>query len=742
MNVLKNFLESGTYQHIDDCGRTRCIIHRFVASDCLNTGVPLENIMVVTPPLHPIAGMECYTSHFYYRRSGKDVEGFVRERFGDDFEPVKICVKTPNKVSGLFFQIHGIQLYFPVGDSASLYKKYKSLEQTHIEPYYFEDLSKLHIARESENLAHIFKSLLTYVFVNYISVDVPYPERAVTDDHFEISEGIIRYYRELRKEIAGNITIVRPYSDKLFRLDENGTPIGIKIPDARFIAPLKQYIYNIRYDTLYLDSFLDLKCIANLYTDAEDFRKDISFKTFSSKRDVLYFLAVKKSERSLSSMRSTLLPYNIDPYLLSYYPITHRDIPVMIQNVEDGDIEHAKAVARCWYENKVNVGYYKSLLEEYPTSFSPIQGERWMIYPEGEPFGDGNGPILNLLKYDDGSYGAILKLREGTHHFAKLEVPASIPPSQPGMLKNSSNSCYLDVLMMCIMLGAPDKLRRAIATSEITIERNESGNVIIPFEENSNVYKVCTRMNTDSNKEGCVREYIQQFREEYIKTSHQVTTGAIVESVTTSGYRKILSNLISYVNDGHEHEPSSIYGDLAQMFKALEFRVPIVTKESNPRVTYKPRTFVHFGEYLRQREKIRPRHITNEGEYYYWDKVNDDVLVFDNEGVWLKDYDTVGTETYQDTTYRKRSSFGEYILGGRYRLYGAIIHQGKVPVSHDYSSPGNHFVLYLRPKYDIEKWYLYNDIGPTLTPQDTLPAIVFKGTKRSRPSMFFYEKVQ
>ena len=98
--------------------------------------------------------------------------------------------------------------------------------------------------------------------------------------------------------------------------------------------------------------------------------------------------------------------------------------------------------------------------------------------------------------------------------------------------------------------------------------------------------------------------------------------------------------------------------------------------------------------------------------------------------------------TYK-VTLEKDRSFGEYILDRKYRLVGVVSHLGRRPESNS-EWGGGHYIAYLRPKTDPERWYYYNDVGPIwklMTPDGKLGDIAFVDSGRERPELYFYEKL-
>lgn len=103
------------------------------------------------------------------------------------------------------------------------------------------------------------------------------------------------------------------------------------------------------------------------------------------------------------------------------------------------------------------------------------------------------------------------------------------------------------------------------------------------------------------------------------------------------------------------------------------------------------------------------------------------------------------------TTYLKKTTrefikhriFEEYILNGKYRLYAAIIHAGNIVTDLSSVSCG-HYTVILRPYFDNNSWYYYNDLSPSFTKisEGRVPPNTFLDLGDKRPHMFFYEKIK
>jgi hypothetical protein len=142
--------------------------------------------------------------------------------------------------------------------------------------------------------------------------------------------------------------------------------------------------------------------------------------------------------------------------------------------------------------------------------------------------------------------------------------------------------------------------------------------------------------------------------------------------------------------------------------------------------------FVHSGE-SKYKAHNYPGRLFSLKEIELFDDVNDPLLVFRrNKWTQIKHCDKTGTETVPNEDEDPGqfidyvSALGEYILGDRYRLFGAI-HLRTRP-----GKQGKHYTTYLR-RHDA--WYFYDDAagaGGHLRPLRALPFDTFKSFDMNR----------
>ena len=164
--------------------------------------------------------------------------------------------------------------------------------------------------------------------------------------------------------------------------------------------------------------------------------------------------------------------------------------------------------------------------------------------------------------------------------------------------------------------------------------------------------------------------------------------------------------------------------------------------------------------------------IINEGSFPIWDEITFPVIVFQNGlNPPIKNYDSLISEKIVTwdiipgekkmvrrkvggkyinikvpqfgkvvKVQKKAQKFSEYIINGKYRLFAAVMIHGERPKKiGDFG--GGHYTSYIRPKFQPEIWYKYDDMGPVWEQIGLgAPDDIFKDKKYSRPELLFYQR--
>ncbi len=130
------------------------------------------------------------------------------------------------------------------------------------------------------------------------------------------------------------------------------------------------------------------------------------------------------------------------------------------------------------------------------------------------------------------------------------------------------------------------------------------------------------------------------------------------------------------------------------------------------------------------------------GRIILWEEFNGNRITFQNTlAPYIKQFASMDSEAieYQGNIliHKKVRCFGEYILGGKYRLVSVIVHK-----SSKNSLNSGHYICYIRPKFDSANWFEYDDLAPKWAKLSELPKDVFLDDGYSRPELYFYEKVR
>lgn len=302
-----------------------------------------------------------------------------------------------------------------------------------------------------------------------------------------------------------------------------------------------------------------------------------------------------------------------------------------------------------------------------------------------------------------------------------------------GLPINISNSCYIDSLIFVLLVG-DDKYIKDILF-------------------NTNVFEDVAIKESFRNPR--LSEYIHT-KEEFARYSNIIQKQLIYNFAKIiigkeDYYCKNIRDVLFLINPslknkyGHyeTYTPGEIYSDLSVIFPKLNVDVP-----TNIFNEIKDKKYNMFLMY----DFITPEKSDSE---ILWEHINSNFLVFqlgvypkiDNYGYSeLKDkvsfinYDKNGVMGIRSEYIIKKRFFAEYILG-KYRLFGAVCNEGRVSTNTKYSG-GSHYTAYVRPFFDKEEWYYYNDLGPTFRKIGNIPKDIFLDSDLKRSEMLFYSKIE
>lgn len=300
-----------------------------------------------------------------------------------------------------------------------------------------------------------------------------------------------------------------------------------------------------------------------------------------------------------------------------------------------------------------------------------------------------------------------------------------------GLPINTLNSCYFDSLIIVLLVGDDTYLKDILFNTNV-------------FEDNGDI---------SSFKNPRILEYIHT-KEEFERYSN------LIQKQLVYNFNKILVGKKNYHCDTFRdilylidpsiksksgryksYTPGEIYSNLSIIFPKLNIDTP--TNIFNKVENKKYNMFLMY-------DFINP--LISDSEIL-WENIDSNFLVFqlgvypkiENYGYSKKDkvsfikYDKGKMSIKTDHIIKKRY-FAEYILSGKYRLFGAICNEGYISTETKYFS-GSHYTAYLRPFFDKENWYYYNDLGPIFKKIGNIPKNIFLDLKTKRSEMLFYTRV-
>lgn len=190
--------------------------------------------------------------------------------------------------------------------------------------------------------------------------------------------------------------------------------------------------------------------------------------------------------------------------------------------------------------------------------------------------------------------------------------------------------------------------------------------------------------------------------------------------------RNLLAKCDTELGIGQMYNPENVYNLLTEVFPLLKISYQIRN------LNKKTSQFVVL-DYLLDDE-------------IQWQTIDSDLIVFQLGSLPIKDYTSNEIETFRIYDYaqkefiqqkiQKKRVLGHTILNNRYRCIGIIENKG-ILSSEDFTG-GAHYISYF---VNNNTWYTYDDLGPSLEKLEELPRSAWKSLHRSRPVMFFYEKL-
>nr|QBK85841.1 MAG: ubiquitin carboxyl-terminal hydrolase [Marseillevirus LCMAC101] len=284
-------------------------------------------------------------------------------------------------------------------------------------------------------------------------------------------------------------------------------------------------------------------------------------------------------------------------------------------------------------------------------------------------------------------------------------------PSNLGKFRNFSNSCFLDSMLMTILISdGSEYFRRKIFDSNIQNTAYSHGGVCTPRS------KVKTIAET--------RELARGLRDALEVDYNRLLRGNVFKATEVRGF---LARCDPHMRVRQE-SVTTAYGLIAKLFPQIQtyFSPKMVVRgdynnrpvgEPIEKITLAGNAAFDVGEFIPQFRRTMVGDVV--GEFYIWSEINHPIIVFQNN-----------LGQYVD-------SFNEYILEGRYRLFSVITIAGAIPRPDEVG--GGHYTSYIRID---NQWFYYNDSPPTLRRVAALPADVLMRSRDTVPELLFYERIR
>lgn len=146
------------------------------------------------------------------------------------------------------------------------------------------------------------------------------------------------------------------------------------------------------------------------YNDVDDFIPEKNQLIFIDSKSIEQWK--DKKLKNVSTVVYRPLSENIEPYYYRNIFIKNGEI-MILQNTENGDYLSALAASQVWEKSEINPGYYLKtdsiILPESP-SFKVYTAAEGITH-ESDTKSSEASPLLNIFGYEDGTYAAILFLK-------------------------------------------------------------------------------------------------------------------------------------------------------------------------------------------------------------------------------------------------------------------------------------------------------------------------------------------
>jgi hypothetical protein len=387
-------------------------------------------------------------------------------------------------------------------------------------------------------------------------------------------------------------------------------------------------------------------------------------------------------------------------------------------------------------------GYYNILTEDMTTNIFICQGKLYQCLSKSFFGTEALNENLKVCIEDINIFHPLKKmidLENVTNYVNSHENKISL-------LKNFSNSCYLDSLLFVLLIGDDKYIKQILLNLDVSYLKYPIRKIL--YGENKILEEFINPTITEAtDTEEKTIEYTQTLQKYIRDTFIQILNFGKTSFMCTSLRKYLVLTNPKMITKKYSYKtftPGEIYSTLCNLFQLLIYDVPTIV---GGKISHRRMSMFMMWDF------INPK-IDESSENYAWDSIDSNFLVF-QLGVYprLHDYVNSQIEEIEIIKYvegvpkryikkqKKARVFSEYILNGKYRLFGAIRNIGNIP-SNPSSYGGGHYAAYLRPFFDENMWYEYDDISPRFTRLgNEIPKDIFLDGEYKRSEMLFYTKV-
>lgn len=320
----------------------------------------------------------------------------------------------------------------------------------------------------------------------------------------------------------------------------------------------------------------------------------------------------------------------------------------------------------------------------------------------------------------------------------KFSEPNTFPPplNDIGRYTYWNNSCYLDSLTSIFYLAKTPIYRNAIFTTN---------NYVVDYKNNNREFLQICSSEVDSDVK--FTSFIQHVQSIMYADYMELIKGTNKEC-------RLLRNVLSVCYPDMKEKGKWGFYSITEIYNIFTKGFPVLTYKNCPikitknGITTKlvlerdVPTFT-FWEFMEPLDEDSPTYSRID-----WDNVDAELLVFQNGGypaitnfgssepekIILREY-VNGVPKRKTIIQEKSRNFEEYILGGKYKMFGAVVLSGTRPGQ----SGGIHYTSYVDTLND---WFYYNDSGDIWRPTKNgqFPKNVLTEKNGIKPELYFYQR--